>query len=1180
MDATCLTRMLGEKFLALEQTGSVLQARLYYENRNLPSNSILQNTKYENLRKNAKKNFPLMDFKRKNWSNEDSVMIRSELGSITDAFIDVLKFKQSAVSVLTQILHTPHMLLESNIQILKLLTTLTQICIQLEDFQFRKEILCLYYLACKLDSIEMVLYPMLCKLFQGLELGAIKMLSEEIGKVSSGISGLLMGYEATYKLQLGSVLGRGIYSELNPESIFPFHEIREWVIFSCLLFPHIFIEKPSLTSLLVQVVSETYCVPVFRDTSLVVYDALMKSLKRCSDSANIKIAVTEASCISLLNQQVGFDNLIPVLRKLCVLLRADPGAVGPLSCVVFQCLNISKRQLEQYFRCFPCGFECSPPKVPKSKYSPASFMDSNVNQVMALHLDLAELVHEYNEVIVYYYKDYLKESDLCFLDSLIGEESIGEESCSLTDELKRIRDLLAQDNYGSNVFHNLITSSTILKLKVLNAAESDWMLDALKCLGGIILHAKFHWDLADMSHNYLSLENLLFHSNALTWNLNLLLQEGGRRAVNCEAYIRVLKDRKANPLVPPEESQRLFNDATGQLEIRLRIILKKIPELMDMYFESQYNMLIEPLLGRHIGKAVKRSRKAGLSIGQESLYSDLKNTNAINQTRNNLIWICMALQTLEYNRGFDERVSSEIKKWFQMKIRINVQISNKHGGMSCQPSKCMSMVSLATSIAVMVGELVNSDQVPIIRQVLHEESCGSNRTLVSSIAITPKAGLLAASSAHQKSAIHSSVQQTCQPTFVESVAAWLIHFFEKMLASQYDGAALVYTNSMSQELKNQTIYCTDAFTDGILIRSQESTTWNLEQTYNGGLGMPGIVFSDASQSYVRVNDLSGKLKSNRTSGKNVIFDPELWLNVHETSCIVQLAGPQGMQIIDRYILAVIATKALRIQCLLQENRGKLETIKLLLRQSWELFHTEPNEGKRPMEFSELLSKSKQLVSMDELVAAMVTIGHGLKIRSMLKKALRNSLSQYAPDMHFCVEQVSTTLPHKAQQCSATCGFENDLSDHNFRQVLLPIVTTRDQANLWKLLPIAVSASMTHKAWRSSNFIPSLDAHANNIHVVPSSVLGLLSSIFPIISSMSVEGDAVVSWIDQLRHSMLLQIRSSCTFIAEMNQYTQFREWSFRGLNKYVDKLVALTQPIIHSRDLEAIVPMRFLQVKK
>mmetsp|Transcript_7933 Transcript_7933/g.14547 ORF Transcript_7933/g.14547 Transcript_7933/m.14547 type:complete len:1293 (+) Transcript_7933:146-4024(+) len=1267
----------SDRLFALNHAAEGLQARIFHVNECMLSPgarpNVLDIAEYDKIRRQLERKFPGGFSKRCKGSDmfrKQAVIIREQLSASYRTLMDVLKFKQTAYSLLKQSAMVMRNVLQSaNVseiiwEVLALFSNYIRLQIQVCSFEEKKLIASLYWCASQLElgadcEKEQYQFTELSTYLVALGDNAIRMIQEEF-MTDTNFTGLiqsaLLCISPSYLQSINSsrlLEQQPFYipvtsiAELEPSKKYvPYltsPAAHDWICLSLLGCPTALFSENKNNGMLFHVLraalSRCFVIPIFRDISILIHGQFqhlfswLKPPEGLTFSVDPKMFIDEVTTTSTngmttVRRQVR-RYLIWEFTRLLDVCTTTPGVLGPKSALILSILSVSQGEIMSYFHHYRTDSKCS------NLGRVRQVDDGLFPKLIELHLQTIDVIMQNENVITRYNSECLFKCDAVKLNDIF--ESLNEINPSdssnppkksmfdLRKKVKTLLDLIETQECTIKI-RDLCRRIQVLLNTALDSGDSlPYDVNSiLEHISTMSFHAQLAGSLYEALRRFASLGTLQFHGKSLRSVFKKCLESTEAQHIgSCLSLINLLRDSVLDfhPFNPEEVPTRSANAEQLASDLMHRIT-GKVQELLDsnhLFQRDMANIQNQSTKNSQSKQCIEKftkKRECLLALGKSMCTGS--------------ILVC--------ERELTPRVEliGTIEHWFHERVLDSIHHQRLSKAIQ-RPSKIVQNINLAMETVSLLCTHANIDHMHIIKTILAEQAAGTSGSLVDALDCVPVEGLRRAADAHEMAyAVSPNIHfgnirdSTGQPEteipevpcISETIAGWLIHFIENTLGTSEDGLGLVSSvnESPSQRPGHAGI---DADTATCVLRDAiqmpvshctctSSIEWKL-QNVNGGIGVPGIVYSPLIGGFLRVAELEKRLctSKKKAAADSAILPAEQWLCDEDILEIVSLLGPRGVRVLERHFLAVVSTQAKRIHDILQEYRHRIEDFKQALRRS--------NK-------ESIIEIARKMPRLANLTAALITTGHALTLRSLFQKALGAHLKKTAPDIAKTMQYLSTEYSSQSQAeremrelvrppylvAAAAGGYEthsctlsrlqrppfaeyeanNDeygidmlgacfgmhktpQSDLALRAVLASLVTTNDTAAQWRQLPFAVSASMALDAWKTSVLVSSVGAYANNIHLVPIAIHQLLGSILPLTCRINDESEDPQYWTKNLRVSMLNHVNSASSVLLEMRK-PEFEHWPLVDMTVYLEHIVQASGYLLSTQDLNNIVPPALL----
>lgn len=207
-------------------------------------------------------------------------------------------------------------------------------------------------------------------------------------------------------------------------------------------------------------------------------------------------------------------------------------------------------------------------------------------------------------------------------------------------------------------------------------------------------------------------------------------------------------------------------------------------------------------------------------------------------------------------------------------------------------------------------------------------------------------------------------------------------------------------------------------------------------------------------------------------------DIDTKLNFDDLRQLCMLIGPQGVRAVDTHLLQLISAKVWKLSTFLVTNKSFLNLIR--------------------DDYIAGIKSASQVKNFDELENVLIYVGMCINVRSMIHRALGESMELVAPSMCVTLQAIRNSVLSEENITAfgpintvcADLGFLAPL-DIPLIQSLSPVFITQTTENIWKLFPIAAASIFISDKWESAHYVFAYDVYDKNEHCIMIAVAKLL-----------------------------------------------------------------------------------------
>lgn len=267
------------------------------------------------------------------------------------------------------------------------------------------------------------------------------------------------------------------------------------------------------------------------------------------------------------------------------------------------------------------------------------------------------------------------------------------------------------------------------------------------------------------------------------------------------------------------------------------------------------------------------------------------------------------------------------------------------------------------------------------------------------------------------------------------------------------------------------------------------TQWYVEFLTNK-INLPGVCYAPNRKGFV--------------SRRGLPFRAEEYADLVELETLCALIGPYGVKNIDKEIIGLISKHISNIKECLKTNRTVLDEFN-------KMYHQEP---KVVMLIKPL--KPADPHGFDEFIAHSIAIGKLLLFRELLLQACGEVILNTTPLIHKSITTAFSSYPENlfknaeftpVDLLAVEAGIHPGLADPEVKDAL--VQDAQSDKKLWDLLPTMYALSfLVSSYWREAVFVPSIEAHDNNVHVLTKAINELIIHFKSLTSDHNSEEEIV------------------------------------------------------------------------
>lgn len=331
-----------------------------------------------------------------------------------------------------------------------------------------------------------------------------------------------------------------------------------------------------------------------------------------------------------------------------------------------------------------------------------------------------------------------------------------------------------------------------------------------------------------------------------------------------------------------------------------------------------------------------------------------------------------------------------------------------------------------------------------------------------------------------------------------------------------------------------------------------------------------LIDNMSSRSKASVHVYVEKLKSIvplATGRNNAVTTPDVdtKVNFEDLRQLCTFIGPQGVRAIDTHLLQLISAKVWKISTFLVTNKSFLTQLR--------------------DDYASAIKNASQVKNFEELENVLIYVGLCINIRSMLHRALAESMELVAPGMCVTLQAIRNSFISEDNLAAfgpintvcADLGFLTPL-DIPLIQSLSPVFNASTAENIWKLFPVAAASIFMSDKWESAQYVFAYDAYDKNEHCMMSSIAKLLmcmSTIPSIIDPQALNINSGKRLFQILPENFL---RLSSQILLQLRLMDNAYGYTNRPLRSMLLLLESFVQytPFMDQKYLESCVPYSIL----
>lgn len=286
------------------------------------------------------------------------------------------------------------------------------------------------------------------------------------------------------------------------------------------------------------------------------------------------------------------------------------------------------------------------------------------------------------------------------------------------------------------------------------------------------------------------------------------------------------------------------------------------------------------------------------------------------------------------------------------------------------------------------------------------------------------------------------------------------------------------------------------------------------------------------------------------------FDPSKFVERRELESFVTLFGTYGVRVLDAAMLDVIVQSVLQIKEMISQNASPLRTMQtqMLNENSW-------------------FDSARSLVSFDNFVHQTIIAGNAMTVRRLLHEAQGQVCKKLVPLIHHTTHTanrlyVDNTFTSGSFQQIDSLAYDTGVlvgaADPSLRAALARMKNTREDAELWNLLPMAFAASFTTATWRDGDYIISIEGHKNNSNVIATCIESLIVTFL----AVSTDIDQQEKSIEQLFKGF---VEVASMTLLRMRLRPEFARYPVRAMYIFLESFVN-NSTLVSRSTLESFLP--------
>ncbi|KAK5577165.1 hypothetical protein RB653_002103 [Dictyostelium firmibasis] len=315
------------------------------------------------------------------------------------------------------------------------------------------------------------------------------------------------------------------------------------------------------------------------------------------------------------------------------------------------------------------------------------------------------------------------------------------------------------------------------------------------------------------------------------------------------------------------------------------------------------------------------------------------------------------------------------------------------------------------------------------------------------------------------------------------------------------------------------------------------------------LNTPGVVFSPVKLGFI--------------SKAGTPFRAEEHADLTEMRALCDLVGPYGIKVIEREILRFILTTVASMKEILSLNAMNLEEF--------------ASNFYKP-KAAELLKKFKT-TDLDLFVTKSIAIGNALHLRSMIREAMKDVITDNLPYINNAVANAFDQYNRNTfmfpdflgvDTLALDSGLNVGIADQ-YLKVILRKVSSEADKRIWELLPVMFSLTFYSNIWKEAQYKATIDAHSNNVHVLSKTIIDLLIAFGAINSTTGNEAELFQSFKRFIEISSINILR-----MFKVKQEFKFTPNEIQSVVIFLDKFTQQC-PLLSKDSLEQYIPYSLIR---
>jgi NCK-associated protein 1 len=298
------------------------------------------------------------------------------------------------------------------------------------------------------------------------------------------------------------------------------------------------------------------------------------------------------------------------------------------------------------------------------------------------------------------------------------------------------------------------------------------------------------------------------------------------------------------------------------------------------------------------------------------------------------------------------------------------------------------------------------------------------------------------------------------------------------------------------------------------------------------------------------------------SRRGLIFRAEQYGDIVELRKLCSLIGPYGVKLIDKELLSILKKSVASL-------KEKLKALRVDLNDVIQNYFQESKCAQ--------IFKLIKVLDVDQAISVSITIGKVLLFRQLLLEALATVVEDRTPLLYNAVDtafnlygrnlfKVPDFTPMDA--FALDCGVDVGIADPELKEIFLP--ETQGDKKLWDLLPVLYASSFVVSTyWKDALYVPSIEGHDNNVHVLTKAISDLIIHFKSLISESNSQNDIVAT--------LLQFVEISSIFLARMARTKGDKTVKHLPSVVIFIDLFVKDCPLLSRRQVESIIPYAFFR---